>query len=72
MKVALLISDGGDGSASIRYFKDIKYANELADCDEYCETFGLNEGGAEIIDVQEDFYPPGGFSDYDWELEDDG
>lgn len=63
MKVALLISDGGDGSASIHYFKDIQYASELLGK----EDFNLNEG-MDIIDVPHTFTPPGGFSDYTWEL----
>lgn len=69
MKVALLISDGGDGSACIHYFKDIEYARTLEVCNEHCEVFGLNEG-VDIIEVPEDFEPPGGFSDGVWEFED--
>jgi|AKYZ01.1.fsa_nt_gi hypothetical protein len=68
MKVGLLIADGGDGSASIHYFKDLIYASQLQDCDNHCETFGLNDS-MDIIDVPEGFYPPGGFSDYEWDLE---
>lgn len=64
MKVAILISDGGDGSASLRWFKNLKLADELTDDDEHCEMFGLNEGGpAEIIEVPDGWEPPGGFDD---------
>lgn len=34
------------------------------------EGFNLNEG-MDIIDVPHTFTPPGGFSDYDWELNED-
>ncbi|WXH66003.1 hypothetical protein NDAWWUGD_CDS0085 [Salmonella phage SeKF_80] len=64
MKVAIIISDGGDGSASLLWFKDLKLADELTSDDEHCEVFGLNEGGpAEIIEVPEGWEPPCGFSD---------
>lgn len=68
MKVGLLISDGCDGSASIHYFKDLEYAMALLDCDAYCQDFGLNES-MDIIEVPDTFSPPGGFSDYEWDLE---
>lgn len=70
MKVGLLITDGGDGSANIHYFKDLSYARKLLDCDSLCEEFGLNEG-MDVIEVPEDFYPPGGFSDNNWELDEE-
>lgn len=66
MKVALLIADGGDGYANIQYFKDVEFARKLADSDKHCDTFNINEG-MDIIDVPDDFYPPGGFSDGNWE-----
>lgn len=68
MKVALLIADGGDGSACIRYFKNVNLAMTLLDDDNYCETFGLNEGDCDVIEVPADFIPPGGY----WADEDYG
>lgn len=59
MKVAILISDDGDGTASLRWFKNIELAEEIA---EEKDQFNMNEG-SEIIDVPEDFNPPGGFDD---------
>lgn len=59
MKVAILISDGGDGYASLRWFKNTELAREVID--EH-EQFYMNEG-VEVIDVPEDFNPPGGFDD---------
>ncbi len=59
MKVAILISDGGDGYASLRWFKNIELAREVVD--EY-DQFNMNEG-VEVIEVPEDFNPPGGFDD---------
>lgn len=45
-KVYGIISDSGDGSSSIYWFKDSKIADMLLDDDsEYVEQFGCNEGG---------------------------
>lgn len=63
MKVAILICDGGDGSASLSWFKNIDLAKTL--CDKY-EEYYQNEGGPEVVEVQSDFNPPFGFSDYDY------
>lgn len=60
MKVALIICDGGDGYSHIRYYKDLEEANRL--CDDV-EDFYANEDGPDIIEVPDDFSPPGGFSD---------
>lgn len=62
MKVAILISDGGDGYASLLWFKDVKFAADIAD---RYDQFNINEG-VEVVEVQEDFNPPGGFSDEEW------
>lgn len=70
MKVAILIADCGDGSSTLRWFKDLDLAETLAYHDRYCEDFGASEGTTEI-EVQDDFLPPGGFDDdyYRSELE---
>lgn len=69
MKVAILITDGGDGSASLSWFKDLELAQTVADTDDWCETFGMNEGSPTIIEVQDDFVPPGGFHDKHYNAE---
>lgn len=63
MKVALLVADGGDGSASIRFFRDIELADRLAGGDEHCETYCWNEGYPTYIEVPDDFLPPGFWAD---------
>jgi len=63
MKVAILICDGGDGSAHLEWFKDVDHACDLASDDDYCESYGINEGSPEIIEVPDGWTPPGGFSD---------
>lgn len=60
MKVALLICDGGDGSACIRWFKDHLLAEKLCETE---EEFYQNEGDPEIITVPDDWEPRGGFDD---------
>ena len=62
MKIALVIADGGDGSASIRFFKDVDLAEEVAYHDYFCEELSISEG-ATIIEVGDDFVPPYGWSD---------
>lgn len=69
MRVAILIADGGDGSASLSWFRDIELANKVANDDDHCETFGMNEGGTTIIDVHDDFIPPGGWDDENFSLD---
>ncbi|MGL6227927.1 MAG: hypothetical protein ACRC3J_01795 [Culicoidibacterales bacterium] len=44
MRVVGLISDGGDGSASLQWFTNIELAESYLDDDEHCEQFGMNEG----------------------------
>lgn len=71
MKVAILIQDCGDGSSCLRWFKDIDLAEKLAYSDDYCEEFGASEGTT-VIEVQDDFYPPGGFDDNcEWGIADE-
>lgn len=60
MKVYLIICDGGDGSASIRYHKNLDIVKKLLDED---EEYYMNEGGYDTIEVAEDFTPPGGYDD---------
>lgn len=71
MKVAILICDGGDGSAVLRWFKNIELADALANSEESeYEEFYMNEGSATIIEVDEDFIPPtynGKFDDKSFE-----
>lgn len=71
MKVAILIQDCGDGSACLRWFKDLDLAETLAYSDFYCEEFGGSEGTT-VIEVSDDFTPPGGFDDDDdWQVADE-
>jgi hypothetical protein len=62
MKIALVIADCGDGSATIRFFKDVDFAEKIAYHDYFCEELAMSEGGT-IIEVGDDFYPPGGWDD---------
>lgn len=70
-RVAILISDSGDGSACLRWFKNIEWALSLADADKYCEEFGMNEGSPEVIDVDDNWEPTFGWNDNDYSLEDE-
>lgn len=71
MKVAILIQDSGDGSSCLRWFKDLDLAESLAYSDRYCEEFGASEGTT-VIEVGDDFIPPGGFDDnYEWDITDE-
>lgn len=63
MEVAILIQDCGDGSACLCWFKDLGLADQLANDDNYCEEFGVNEGSATVIEVPYDWTPPCGFDD---------
>lgn len=63
MKIALVIADGGDGSASIRFFRDTLLAEKVVEDDNNCEELGMNEGSPTIIEVGEDFVPPWGWDD---------
>ena len=42
MKITLVIADGGDGSASIRFFKDVYFAEEVAYHDYFCEELSIS------------------------------
>lgn len=50
MKVYMLICDGGDGSASIRMFRDPEKVARLLEQEDYY----MNEGDATVIEVPED------------------
>ena len=60
MKVYLIICDGGDGSASIRYHKNLDIVKILL---EDKEDYYMNEGCWDTIEVADDFMPTGGFDD---------
>lgn len=60
MKVYILICDNGDGSSSLHFFKHKEVAQELCDNE---EEYYSNEGDPTVIEVQDDFQPPGGFCD---------
>jgi hypothetical protein len=68
MKIALVIADCGDGSATIRFFKDVDFAEKIAYHDYFCEELAMSEGGT-IIEVPDDFKPPAGWSDQDYREE---
>lgn len=61
MKVALVIRDCGDGSATIDFYKSIERA--CFECEEFNEDTCMNDGEPTIIDVPEGFVPPGGWSE---------
>jgi hypothetical protein len=50
-RIYYLVSDGGDGSASVRFFRDGEKAQALCDDDDQCEAYGLNEGSPGWFDV---------------------
>jgi hypothetical protein len=50
-RIYYLVSDGGDGSASVRFFKDGEKAQSLCDDDNMCEIYGLNEGTPGWFDI---------------------
>lgn len=58
MKVAIVINDCGDGSSSLHFYNDIDRAKDLCDSE---ENYYANEGDPTIIEVPDDFKPPGGF-----------
>lgn len=58
----MLVCDLGDGSCDIKFFKDTSLAQVLLECDDYSSLFSLNYSPI-IINVQDDFNPPGGWSD---------
>lgn len=54
-KVYGLISDSGDGSSAILWFRDDKTVDRLLDEDTYCEQFYGNEGSpAETLTFPDD------------------
>lgn len=55
MKVALVICDGGDGSASIAYYRNLEEAKRVVEEE---EEYYMNEGSFDIIDVPKDWTPP--------------
>lgn len=65
MKIFYLVSDNGDGSASVFFFKDEAKANVVA---ENNEQFNLNEGGSSEFEITGDVVDPSGhfFSDDDY------
>lgn len=55
-KVFGLISDSGDGSSSLRWFKDQALVDRLLEDDGFCEVFYANEGcPAETLVFPDDF-----------------
>lgn len=62
MQIAIVIADCGDGSATLRWFKDVALAEEVAYHDHFCEELAMSEG-ATVIEVGDDFLPPGGWDD---------
>lgn len=50
-RIYYLVADGGDGSASVRFFKDREKAEKLAEDEDQCETYGLNEGSPGWFEV---------------------
>jgi hypothetical protein len=72
VRIYALIRDGGDGSAHLVWFRNQELAEYLKESDDYCEDFGLNEGGyAEVLTLPEntDFKAIGiTFSDDQYDL----
>ena len=48
MKVYGLISDGGDGSASLQSIRTEEEVDKILNDDEQAEWYGLNEGGPAV------------------------
>lgn len=44
-----LIQDSGDGSSCLQWFADEAIADKLLSGDDYCETFGVNEGSPAVV-----------------------
>jgi hypothetical protein len=54
-KVFGLISDGGDGSSAVLWFRDEKIVDRLLEDDQHCEQFYANEGSpAETLTFPDD------------------
>ena len=54
IKIYSLVSDNGDGSASVHWFKNAERLNDMMEDD--IETWGMNEGyPAEILTFPEGF-----------------
>jgi len=49
-------SDGGDGSSSIHWFKNLELLDRLLDPsdDKWCEAYNMNEGYAEVLTFPDD------------------
>lgn len=55
-KVYGLISDNGDGSASMHWFRDKDVVDKLLNDDENCGQYGQNEGSpAETLTFPDEF-----------------
>lgn len=50
MRIYYLMSDGGDGSASVRFYRNYLEAASLVEGDDY-ETYGLNEGNVGYFEI---------------------
>lgn len=50
-----LISDSGDGTSHVRWFRNKDIVDKLLNDDEYCEQYGVNEGSpAETLTFPDD------------------
>jgi hypothetical protein len=49
-----IICDGGDGSASVRWYRSQEKVEKLLNDDEQCEWYGQNEGQAKILTFPDD------------------
>lgn len=67
MRIALLIADCGDGSNTIRWFKDVRLAERLCSGSDALEEFYSNEGSPTYIEVPDDWAPPFGYDDDGYE-----
>lgn len=71
MKIAYVVSDNGDGSASVRWFKNAAKAQAVVDNDLNCDQFGQNEGSINTLTLPDDFDLDSlGLSEYAWDDDD--
>jgi len=67
VQIAYIISDSGDGSASVRWFKNVEKAQAVVDNDDNCEQFGFNEGRIKVLNLPDDLdLDTIGISKYSW------
>lgn len=68
IQIAYIISDCGDGSASVRWFKDVNKARAVVHNDVNCDSFGINEGQIGILTLPDNTDIDAiGITQYEWD-----